>query len=277
MPPAPAAAAINVVSRNTWRIRRARDAPSAARTANSCSRRIADARNRLPTLAQAASSTSATAPCRSSSTERCGAASARRHSTIAVPKCVALVAGYSTRRRAMIASRSLRAWSIVTPGRSRPVTRRNPASREVAAGIGVDGKRRDDLGVADSRDERGRQDADDGVRVAVQDERLAHGRRAPAETPHPEAVGQDDDPGAAPLLVLRGERPAEGGARAEHREERRRGLHALDALGFAAGQVRAPLKGGGEVLEGTVAVAQIAVIRNRQRLGGRCRGRPAEP
>ena len=43
--------------------------------------------------------------------------------------------------------------------------------------------------------------------------------------------------------------------------------------GFAAGEVRAPLKRGGERLEGRVAVAQIAEVGQRERLARRIRAR----
>ena len=180
--------------------------------------------------------------------------------------CVALVVGYSIRRRAMIASRSSRAWSRVTPGRSRPVTLRNPASREARRGSVSIGN-----GATSSASRTGVMKAAGstptiGVGVAVEHERRAEDRRAAAEAPHPEPVGQHDHPRAAPGLVLGQQRPPERGACAQDGEERRRGLHALHALGLAAGEVGAPLERRGERLERAVAVAQVAVVGDRQRL-----------
>ena len=111
----------------------------------------------------------------------------------------------------MIASRSCRAWSMVTPGRSRPVTRRKPASRDARRGSASIGNGAMSSASRTGVMKRGRQHADDRVGVAVEDDRRPTADGAPAEAAHPEAMGQDDDPGAAALLVLRAERPAERG------------------------------------------------------------------
>ena len=59
-PTAPPANARQTLSVSAWRRMRARLAPSAARTANSCDRRVNRARIRLLTLAHAMSSTNVT-------------------------------------------------------------------------------------------------------------------------------------------------------------------------------------------------------------------------
>ena len=79
-------------------------------------------------------------------------------------------------------------------------------------------------------------------------------------------MGQDRHAAAVPGVVLGHEHPAERGGRSQDGEQRCRGLHPLQALGFAAGEVCAPLKRRSHAFERAVAVAQVPIIRDRQRL-----------
>ena len=190
-----------------------------------------------------------------------------RHSTIDVPRWVALVVGIfdpqARHDRVEILPRLLDGHARAQPSGDA----QEPGVARRASRIRVHRKRRDDLRVADRRDERGRQHADDGVGVAVQDERRAErptdSRRSGASRTGASARRPSRRSPARPRAAS--VRPS-AALRAEHREERRGGLHALDALGLAAGEVRAPLERRGKAVERPVAVAQIAVVGNRQRL-----------
>ena len=118
-----------------------------------------------------------------------------------------------------------------------------PGVARGATGIRVHWEGREHFRVAHRHDEGRGQDADDVIGVAVQHERCADRRGAPAEAPHPEPVRQDHDPGAAALFVVRQEDPSGSRLRVKHRKEGRRRLHPLDALGLPA-MVRAGINMG---------------------------------
>ena len=103
---------------------RARPAPSAARTAISCSRSVARASSRFATLAHAISSTNPTAPKITSSACRTPPTTCSCSGTMFTPQS-ACRSGCSSRSRAASASILACAASSVTPGASRATTWRN--------------------------------------------------------------------------------------------------------------------------------------------------------
>ena len=92
-PAAAPAVAISAPSISTCRASLSRDPPTAARTENSRSRRIAETRKRLARLAQATSSTNSATACRRMSAGRAFETSARCHVSTCAPAIAALVVG----------------------------------------------------------------------------------------------------------------------------------------------------------------------------------------
>ncbi len=112
-------------------MRRARPAPSAARTASSSCRAVALASSRLATLAHATSSTRPTAPNRTNSGQRTSPSS-RSASDAALNVCVAFVSGNACCRSEPSRARSSSIAVTPRPGRTTPMTARYSARRPVA-------------------------------------------------------------------------------------------------------------------------------------------------
>src|SRR4030095_1229690 len=91
-----------------------------------------------------------------------------------------------------------------------------------------------------------REDADDRVRIAVQQDRLANNRLIAAEVRHPETVGQYRDVRCADAVLVFGERAADGVGRAEDAEVRRGHVNALDLL-RQSGSAQVEARPGGNV------------------------------
>ena len=96
--------------------------------------------------------------------------------------------------------------------------------------IGLELERDQRLGAAeDGKAEVARHDADDRVRLAVQDERLAEHAAIAAELALPELIGDHDRARRALEIFLRREGAAQSGEDLEGREEARRHVGARDA------------------------------------------------
>jgi hypothetical protein len=121
-PSPPAAAARIPASVSTCRSMAPRLAPSAARRANSPSRAVARVSSRLATLAQAMSSTSATAPMSSSSAGRACLTTSWCSGTTRMRRLEPACTGCSARSWAASPSISAWAWAQVRPSASRPKT-----------------------------------------------------------------------------------------------------------------------------------------------------------
>ena len=91
------------------------------------------------------------------------------------------------------------------------------------------------------------QDADDGVGLVAQGERLADDVGIAAEFALPQAVAQHHDFAAVGRVFLRGEGAAQHDRRAEEAEVALGDVDAVDLLGTVAGEVEA---GAGEVVGG---------------------------
>src|SRR6185295_18013695 len=75
--------------------------------------------------------------------------------------------------------------------------------------IAIGGEWQYELDVANGRREAGRQDADDGVLVAIEPDRASGDSRIGAESPYPERLREDDDMIRRRLLVAGLEQAAE--------------------------------------------------------------------
>ena len=134
--------------------------------------------------------------------------------------------------------------------RGRPGPEPRKGSDEIVPALGapriaaqVEGN--EDLPLEVREGPRGRQDAHDLVRLAVQDQRLANGGRIGAEPPPPQVVRDD---GYLARLLLRFEHAARRGHDAEQRKPVRLHPHARDPLRLSfARQRRVPLRAGDEV------------------------------
>jgi hypothetical protein len=121
-PAAPPGSASTTLSVRSSRARCRLLAPRAARTAISLARPMPRASNRLATFAQAISRTKATTPPRTSEVDRTSPlTSALRSGSMVTPHPL-LVSGEIRAMFCATTSMSLRAWSIVAPGRSRAIT-----------------------------------------------------------------------------------------------------------------------------------------------------------
>ena len=125
--------------------------------------------------------------------------------------------------------------------------------------------------------ERGRQHADDGVRLIVQDERGADDRGVGIEPALPESVPEHHRLRPVPLALLGVEDPADLRFHAEHVEEVVRHRHAAQALGLAAAaqQVVAHAIEGevaGDCRQRLRALAQIQHVADLRRLPGQPAG-----
>ena len=120
-----------------------------------------------------------------------------------------------------------------------------------------------DIRVANRRDEPVGEHADDGVALAIEHHLLAERAANAAEPPDPQPMADDCH---LPGRVVGRERPTERDGGPEHLEERSGRLHSLQPLGFAAGEVCAPLKRGDEGLEGARPTSDVDEVRNRERL-----------
>ena len=118
-PAAPPARASRTLSVRSWRTTRHRPAPSAARMASSRRRPPARISSRLATFAHATSSTSATAPSRTSSGWREVRVIWSFIASVAAP-IFSLLFGNCFSSRAAISFRSASAWLPLTPRFSRP-------------------------------------------------------------------------------------------------------------------------------------------------------------
>src|SRR5687767_8418421 len=76
-------------------------------------------------------------------------------------------------------------------------------------------------------------DADDGVGLAVESQRLVHNARLPAETTLPKIMAQNCDRRAARFVFFVRIEPADGGVYAQRGKEIRGSLDSEDALGFS--------------------------------------------
>ena len=194
--------------------------------ANSRSRDAARASSRLAMFTHAISSTSPTAA-RSSHkvdptfpTSSCCSGRAR----ISTP---AFVLGYSCARRRATTSSSACAWASVAPGRSRASDVDEARLPVLHPRGGVLAERRADIDA--SRElESFRCDADDGVRLSVEDEPLADGVEPAAETALPQAMADDCDGRGASPIVVAAERAPVRNRHAEQRKEVGRDLAAVD-------------------------------------------------
>ena len=118
-PTAPPASDNTALSVSTWRIRRARDAPSAMRTPYSCKRLVERASARFATFVHAISRTKPTAAPSAKRVGRKSPATSCLNET-RFARVDALSSGYSASRFRMIASISACACANVTPAFRRP-------------------------------------------------------------------------------------------------------------------------------------------------------------
>src|SRR6185503_14236382 len=108
--------------------------------------------------------------------------------------------------------------------------------------------------------EANRHDANDVVRLAVEQDLAPHDRRVAPEAALPEAVAEDDHLVAAGVVLAGGERAAEPRLHAIHLEELGRGLRRDQPLGLAdAGEVGVPVLADGKRIEDLHALADVAV------------------
>ncbi len=124
-PSAPPATASTALSVSSCRAMAQRLAPSAVRSANSPSRTVARTSSRWATLAHAISSTSATAPSRTSSAGRACLTTSSCSGTARIRTLVPACSGNSLRNWSAIPFISACAWANVTSGRRRPKTVKN--------------------------------------------------------------------------------------------------------------------------------------------------------
>jgi hypothetical protein len=104
----------------------------------------------------------------------------------------------------------------------------------VTPGFKVELEGEDQGGVVAKKPERGRKDADDLGRNAIDSQRLSNDVRCASESPLPVSVAEEDAHGAAGLVVLLQEEPSQLGLDTEERKESARDRENFDALGFAA-------------------------------------------
>ena len=212
-PPMQATSALSVMS---WRMMRARPAPSAARTPISCPRVDARMSSRFATFAHAISRTKETAPLKIHSNGLALATSkstSGRTSVICVPGFSSAVDG----NRASVDSSSRRAASIDVPGDSRAMT----GWKVEHVWIGPRGERRPER-RAMRKVECRRHHADHRVRHAVQGDRRAEHRARAAEALPPYLVAQEHDVIVTRLFLRRRERAPNGRRYAEGAREIRR-------------------------------------------------------
>ena len=208
----------------SWRMRRPRSAPSAARSASSRSRRMSRASVRLATLAQAMSRTNPAVPSSRSSVGRARRpiSSCSEATRTEKPWPDGYACGYWERSLAAIASNSvLAACDRLTGSESaeqgeHPSGAALPGGRVHAEGAGR--RRHVDVVLAGVLRHR-REDADHGVDPVVHLEGAADDRRVPAELVHPVAVAQHEHRIGSRLILALAEGAPEVRSHAEHVEE----------------------------------------------------------
>ena len=137
IPAAPPASATKVLSVSNCRTSRQRPAPKAVRTAISCCRPAARASNRFATLAQAMSSTNATAPAKIKSDARIFATRSSLSGRICASSFLLSSSGSRGRLRTMVSSSAF-ACCGETPAFKRPITgimRKLPGVARIASGV----------------------------------------------------------------------------------------------------------------------------------------------
>ena len=164
------------------------EAPSARRSDSSPDRAIACAEVRLAMFTQAISSTNAVAANSISSGARIDPYCHSRAGS--APSVQPMwVRGNSCASWREIVASSSRAWAIVAPGAS-SASAIDGARRRARLRLGARDERREDVRVEERHRKRRREDADDRVRLVVDDERRAE-NAARAERVAPVAIGDD--------------------------------------------------------------------------------------
>ena len=214
-PQAPPIAESSTLSTSNCRTRRARAAPSAARTASSRWRPVARASSRLATLAQAMSRTKATAPARTKSgrADVAGQLLPQRHDARGPARIeVREHLGQASRHvRHVTLSRLGRDARLQAPGdEERPAARRPALRRESDWHPDVD--------VLVEKREAGRHHPGDAVGDALRDDRPAQDVRVGVVAPPPQSFADERDAAVRAALVG-GEVPPDRGLHAEDVQE----------------------------------------------------------
>ena len=227
----------------SWRTRRARSAPSAARSANSPRRCAPRARRRLVTLTQAMTSNTSTAANTASSAGRISRATSAWSEVTMSPAWSDAhgTRGMSARGVRAMAERSARAACEIDAGANAPdqtevmspfarLRRERRLVLERSPDVGV--RRRNVL-------ERRRHDADDEIRIVVERDASTDDGGIAAESAVPERVAQDHDSRSAVAIVGCREVAAANGSNAERTEVVRADGLSAQPFGFGAA-LRAP-------------------------------------
>ena len=237
-PMAPPAIASMALSVSSCRMRRRRPAPSAARIAISDCRDAARASIRFATLAQAISSTRPTAPSSTSSAVRVSpmmCSRERRDREADVGIALGELRLQPSRDGRDVGRRAIRRYARLQPPDDLDV----PGTAVLHAEHLVVLDRRPQLHARRVR-EAGGQNADDHVRLAVEREHAPDRRGAGAEPLLPELMTEQHDAGAARFVLLWAKRAPEDWLHAQHAEQARAHLSAVQPHRFTDARQRHP-------------------------------------
>ncbi len=232
--------ASSTLSVTFWRSRRARVAPSAARTVSSPPREMVLASSKCATFAHEINSTAAATPASSSNGRRASPATTSCSDTAAMPT-PALLAGCSAARPCARRSRSFAPpqfdAALPTGDDVEVILRTSHAVGPIA-----DPQRRPDRRVVRRKGDAGRQHADDRVHRVAGNQRPPDHIGVPAEARAPERVADHRNGLTGRFILVRQERSSKGGLEAQHIEQRCRDAGARDeVLAFGPRELVGPV------------------------------------